>query len=492
MSAITSPTSTVDYSRKWLVMIAVVAGVILATIDGSIVNVAMPTLVESLDTSFSVIQWVSLAYLLTIATLTLGMGRLGDVIGKRTLYAIGFGVFTVASALCGLAPSVEWLIAFRVVQALGSVLVLALGSAILVEAFPPNERGKALGWVGTAVSLGIITGPVVGGLIISGFGWRPIFLVNIPVGIVGTWLAIRYVPKKGPVPGQSFDVPGTILMSTALFSLSLSLTLGQDMGYGSTPILIGFAVAAIAAVAFVVAELRAESPMLQLRLFRNPVLTVSVASGYLAFVCLSATFLLMPFYMQGVLGYEVGFIGLLLGAAPLAMGVVSPLSGSLSDKVGIRRLTLIGLMLIAAAYLVLLTFDTQTTPLGYLLHALPLGIGVGLFQSPNNSAIMGSVPPEYMGVGGGLLTITRLFGSISGVALLGSIWAASVASAAGGELPPGGASTADPIAQVSGLHTTFTVAAVIMAVALVIGVWGFRNERLTRAAAGSEPFPAEA
>ncbi|HEX9762531.1 MAG TPA: MFS transporter, partial [Acidimicrobiia bacterium] len=128
MSTVASPTSTVDYSRKWLVMIAVVAGVILATIDGSIVNVAMPTLVESLDTSFSVIQWVSLAYLLTIATLTLGMGRLGDVIGKRTLYAIGFGVFTVASALCGLAPNVEWLIAFRVVQALGSVLVLALGS----------------------------------------------------------------------------------------------------------------------------------------------------------------------------------------------------------------------------------------------------------------------------------------------------------------------------------------------------------------------------
>jgi EmrB/QacA subfamily drug resistance transporter len=488
LSTATAP--SVDYSRKWLVMIAVVAGVILATIDGSIVNVAMPTLVESLDTTFNVIQWVSLGYLLTIATLTLGMGRLGDVIGKRALYATGFGVFTIASALCGLAPGVEWLIAFRVLQALGAVLVLALGSAILVEAFPPNERGKALGWVGTAVSLGIITGPMIGGLLISAFGWRPIFLVNIPVGIVGTWLAIRYVPRRDPVPGQGFDIPGAVLMSTALFSLSLSLTLGQTRGYGSPPILAGLAVAAISAVAFVIVELRSASPMLRLRMFRNPVLSVSVVSGYLAFVCLSSTFFLMPFFLGGVLGYEVGFMGLLLGAAPLAMGIVSPLSGSLSDRVGIRRLTLIGLVMITIAYLVLLGFDTETTPLGYLMHAVPLGIGVGLFQSPNNSAIMGSVPPEYMGVGGGLLTITRLLGSISGVAVLGSIWAASVGSASGGSLPPGGATDADPVAQVAGLHTTFTVAAVVMAIAVVIGIWGFRDERRARAVSATAPAEA--
>ena len=141
---------------------AVATGVLLATIDGSIVNVAFPTLVEELDTSFNVIQWVALGYLLTIATFTLGMGRLGDVLGKKTLYATGFALFTIASALCGLSPDVGWLISFRITQAIGAVMILALGSAILVEAFPPSERGKALGWIGTVVSLGIITGPVVG------------------------------------------------------------------------------------------------------------------------------------------------------------------------------------------------------------------------------------------------------------------------------------------------------------------------------------------
>lgn len=458
-------------------MIAVVAGVLLATIDSSIVNVAFPTLVDSLDTTFNVIQWVSLAYLVTNATLTLGMSRLGDLVGKRTLYAIGFGIFTVASALCGLAPTVGWLIGFRVLQAVGSVLIIALGAAILVEAFPPGERGKALGWVGSAVSIGVIIGPMVGGLIIAAFGWRPIFLVNIPVGIVGTLLAIRYVPKTRPIPGQSFDIPGTILMSLALLSLSLALTLGQTMGFTSTPILTAFAVSAFSAVSFVMVELRSPSPMLQLRLFRNPMLTVSVVSGFLAFVCLAASFLLMPFYLQGVLGFPIGFVGLLLGAAPLAMGLVSPFSGSLSDRVGIRRLTLLGLGIVGLSFLVFLTFDTETTAARYLLFALPLGIGLGIFQSPNNSAIMGSVPPEYMGVGGGIMTLTRLLGVTTGVAVLGSVWAAGVAAASGGVLPQGGASAATPTAQVAGMQTTMTVATVIIGLTLVIGAWGLRRER---------------
>jgi MFS family permease len=258
----TSSTETIDYSRKWFVMTAVVAGVLLATIDGSIVNIALPTLIESLDTTFNVVQWVSLAYLLTIATLTLGMGRLGDLVGKRKLYAVGFAIFTIASALCGLAPNVEALIAFRVLQALGSVLI-SPGCRHPRRAFPPRERGKALGWIGTAVSLGIITGPVVGGVLISAFGWRPIFLVNIPVGIVGTWLAVKYVPHREPVPGQTFDIAGTALMSLSLFSLSLSLTLGQELGYDTPMILLGFAVFGDSS-RFCWVELRAKSLMLEL------------------------------------------------------------------------------------------------------------------------------------------------------------------------------------------------------------------------------------
>ncbi|MEE8375887.1 MAG: MFS transporter [Acidimicrobiia bacterium] len=470
-------TPSVDQQRKWLVLATVSVGILLATIDGSIVNVAFPTIVEELDTTFNVIQWVSLGYLLTIATLTLGVGRLGDVVGKKMIYATGFSVFTIASAVCGLAPDISWLIGFRVVQAFGAVMILALGSAILIEAFPTSERGKALGWVMTAVSIGIITGPVLGGILISTFSWRAIFLVNIPVGIVGTWMALRYVSKTAPVPGQTFDFVGASLMSVSLFSLSLALTVGQEAGFASPGILLAFAVAAIAATAFVFVELKVESPMLEIRLFKTPMLTVGVVSGVLVFVCLSATFILLPFYLAGVLGFDVLTMGLLLGVAPLMMGVVSPLSGTLSDRIGIRRLTLIGLSVIALTYFGFLTLGTDSTAIHFAVLAVPYGIGIGIFQSPNNSAIMGSVPPEYTGVAGGLLHLTRLLGQIVGIAVLGSIWVARVTAENGGVLPDGGASAADPLAQVAGLHTIFGIASGIMVVAVIIGAWGLKKEK---------------
>jgi EmrB/QacA subfamily drug resistance transporter len=463
------------------------AGILLATIDGSIVNVAFPTLVAELDTTFNVIQWVSLGYLLTIATLTLGMGRLGDVVGKKTIYAAGFSVFTLASAACGLVPDVSWLIGFRIVQALGAVMILALGSAILVEAFPSSERGKALGWVMTAVSVGIITGPVIGGILISSFSWRAIFLVNIPVGIIGTWMAIRYVPKTAPVPGQTFDFVGAFLMSVSLFSLSLALTVGQEAGFSSPQILVAFGVSAATAVAFIFVELNAESPMLELRLFKTPMLTVGVITGVLVFVCLSAVFILLPFYLAGVLGFDVFTMGLMLGVAPVMMGILSPMSGTLSDRIGVRKLTLVGLTIIAFTYFGFLTLNTESTGLQFVVLAVPYGVGIGVFQSPNNSAIMGSVPPEYTGVAGGLLHLTRLLGQIVGIAVLGSIWAARVASASGGVLPEGGATSADPAAQVAGLHSIFLIAGVIMVVATLIGFWGLREEsRVTVSGVGRE------
>ena len=300
-----------------------------------------------------------------------------------------------------------------------------------MEAFPPSERGKALGWIGTAVSLGIITGPVVGGLVISAFSWRAIFFVNLPVGIIGTILAIRYVPKTPPAPGQRFDFAGAFLLGVSLFSLSLALTLGQERGFASPLILAAFGVSVLAGVGFAFVELRVDSPMVELRLFRNPMLSVSVISGFLVFSCLSATFFLFPFYLEGVLGFDIGTVGLLLGAAPLMIGVISPLSGTLSDRIGIRPLTLAGLVILAVTFLGFQTFGVDTSIPHFLALVIPVGIGVAVFLSPNNSAIMGSVPPEYMGVGGGIMTLTRLLGQIVGIAVLGSVWASKRCSSLG-------------------------------------------------------------
>lgn len=475
----------VDYTQKWYVMATVSVGILLATIDGSIVNVAMPTLVDFFDTSFATIQWVALAYLLTLATLTLLVGRIGDIVGKRRIYNAGFMAFTLASVVCAFAPTVGFLIAFRVIQAIGATMVLALGISILTESFLATERGKALGYIGTAVSIGVVTGPVVGGVLIEAFDWRAIFLVNLPVGIIGTFLAVRYVPDVPPVPGQKMDFWGAALLSGGLLALSLALTMGQARGFGDPVIVALLAFFLVVSAVFVRVELRTRSPMIQLRLFQNPLLSVSVVSGFLVFAALSATFFLLPFYLEGVLGFGVGQVGLLLGVAPLVLGVVAPISGTLSDRIGVRSLTLSGLFILAASYLAFQFLSTETVWWQYTLIAIPLGAGIGIFQSPNNSAIMGSIPREYSGVGGGLLNLTRLLGQITGVAVLGSVWASRVLAVAGDQVPGNDASQAAPGLQVSALHFTFGVAAALIASAGLIGLWALRKETAGRAAARS-------
>jgi EmrB/QacA subfamily drug resistance transporter len=430
------------------------------------------------------VQWVSVAYLLTLATLTLGVGRWGDIAGKRRIYTTGFVVFTAASVFCGLAPNIGFLIGLRVFQALGAVMILALGVSIVTEAFPPSERGKALGLIGTFVSIGIVTGPVAGGLLISVFGWRSVFFVNLPVGVVGTWLSLRFVPRTPPAGGQRFDIPGALALSGVMLSLSLAVTAGQDAGYGAPWIVALFVAAIVLAWAFIRIELRSASPMLDLSFFRNPLLSVSVATGFLVFVNTSAVFFLLPFYLEGVLGYDTRKTGLSLGIAPLVLGLVSPLSGTWSDKVGVRKIALAGLVALTVGFSLFSTLTTDTTFIHYALLAIPIGLGIGLFQSPNNSAIMGSVPRQYSGVAGGMLTLTRLLGQITGVAVLGSVWATRVATRAGSSLT-GDAASAPKAIQVAGLRDTAYVMAAICAVSLVIGVWGLRRESTSNAMGGA-------
>ena len=281
----------VDFSRKWYVMAAVAMGVFLATIDGSIVNIALPTLVDSLNTNFAVVQWVVLSYLLTLATLLLSVGRLGDIRGKKRIYATGFVVFTIGSLLCGLSSSVYMLIAMRVVQGVGAAMILALGPAIVTEAFPGNERGRALGLIGSIVSIGIITGPVLGGLILGRLSWHWIFFVNLPVGVLGVWMVRRYVPDIPPSGGKSFDFVGAGSLFVSLLTLLLGLTFGQDMGF-TNPIVLGlFGTWLLFLAIFILTELRVEEPMIDLRLFRNGLFSINLITGFLTFVAISGTIL---------------------------------------------------------------------------------------------------------------------------------------------------------------------------------------------------------
>ncbi|PIE81310.1 MAG: MFS transporter [Chloroflexi bacterium] len=463
------------YSRKWYVMSAVAMSTFLSTVDGSIVNVALPTLVEELDTVFAIAQWVILIYLLTQATLLPSIGRLGDMLGKKRIYTGGIVLFTLASVLCGLSPNVYWLIGFRLIQAVGSVMMLGLGMAIITEAFPSQERGKAIGLNGTFVSIGIVLGPTLGGLILSVTTWRWIFMVNLPIGIVGAFLAWRYVPDKRPLGRQQFDFVGAFLLCVSLLSLLLALTMGQQRGFTEPRILILFGIALIFLPIFMWVEKRHPQPMLDLRLFQNSVFSLSLLIGSMVFIAIAGTTLLLPFYLQNMRGYAPQQVGLMMAMIPIFLGVAAPLSGSASDKYGTRRIASLGLLVVVAGYWVMSSFDTLTTLLLFALGTVPIGTGVGIFQSPNNSAVMGAVPPQRLGVASGLLGLSRTLGQTTGIALFGALWAGRVASSLG-ETPAGGATTAPISAQISGLQDTFMVMMVLMALALVLSVWGIRQE----------------
>jgi EmrB/QacA subfamily drug resistance transporter len=469
----------VDYSRKWYVMAAVAMGVFLGTIDGSIVNVALPTLVRAFGTEFAIVQWVVLAYLLTITTLMLSVGRLGDMVGKKPLYATGFVVFTLGSVLCGLAPSVYWLIGFRVLQAIGAAMLMALGMAIVTEAFPPSERGRALGITGTMVSVGIVIGPVLGGLLIGALSWHWIFFVNLPVGIVGTWMVIRFVPSLSSPGGQRFDLAGALALFLCLMALLMALTLGQQAGFAETIVLVLFAASLVFLVLFLTIERRIRFPMIDLSLFRDRLFNINLVTGFIIFVCMSGTIILMPFYLENVLGYTPRSVGLLLAIVPIALGITAPISGALSDRFGPRPIIVAGLLMLLLGFYAVSTLSTGTTAVGYVLRFLPIGIGIGTFQSPNNSAVMGAVPRARLGIASGLLSVTRTLGQTTGIAALGALWASRVLHRSSGALPAG-ATSAPAAAQVAGLNDTFSIAVILVALALALAVWGLIRERRSR------------
>lgn len=480
----------VDYSRKWYVMAAVAMSIFLATIDGSIVNIALPTLVRDLNTNFATVQWVVLSYLLTLTTLMLGIGRLADIRGKKPIYVAGFVVFTIGSVLCALAPTVYWLIGFRVLQAVGGAMVMALGAAIVTEAFPPQERGKALGTIGSMVSLGVVAGPLMGGLILSSASWHWIFLVNLPVGIVGTYIAQRFVPAIQPPGGQRFDFVGAGTLFTSLIALLLGLTFGQEQGFANPLSLALFAVWLVFLTIFIAIELRVSSPMIDLRLFRNRRFSINLGTGFITFVSISGMFILMPFYLENILGYPIQLVGPLQAVVPVMLGIMAPIAGSLSDRFGSRRITIIGLVALLIGYLAITTLSMETRALGYILRTLPIGLGMGIFQSPNNSAIMGAVPRERLGIASGLLSMTRTLGQTVGISIMGAIWASSVAGRMGYDVA-GGATNAPAPVQVAAMHDTFSVIVVLIAGALAVALWGaWQERRATTVASTQSTAPA--
>jgi EmrB/QacA subfamily drug resistance transporter len=408
---------------KWFILSTVLLGATMSALDISIVNVAMPTLKNTFGVSMAVIEWIAMAYMLTLTIFLPLFGRLADMYGRSKLYNIGFVVFSVGSLFCGMSSTAGLMIASRVIQAIGAGLLQANSVALITHAFPASERGKAIGIQGAVQAISMSVGPFVGGILIATVGWRAIFYVNIPIGILGTLAALFILPPNQNVEKkEKVDYLGTALFASGLASIVLAFNEGGKLGWDSHEIIMYFIAGIVLLTLFVVTELKVDSPLIDLKLFKNATFLLGNLTGMLSYYVLFAVMFLMPFYLQKVLGYSVALTGSLLTPIPLAMAVVAPFSGHISDKYGPRIMTTSGMLISALACLALM-FTGASAQLPILVTILVLlGIGMGLFTPPNNSAIMGSAPKEKLGVAGGVLNMMRSLGLIFGVDISGVIF----------------------------------------------------------------------
>lgn len=403
---------------RWIILANVSVATFMSTLDSSIVNVALPTISANLQTELSVLQWVITAYLLVISSLLPVFGRVADLVGRKRIFTLGFLVFTLGSLLCGLATNIWFLIATRVLQAIGASMLMANSSAIITTAFPPQERGRALGLTGTVVALGNLSGPAIGGLLLGIASWRSIFLINIPIGILGYWASQVILPTdQAKKQEETFDTFGAVFFAAGMISVLFALNNGQDWGWSSSPIVFGLILGTLLLFSFIFNETKVNHPLIDLSLFRNRPFLIGNLSGFLSFIAMFSNTMLMPFYLQHILHFQASQVGLFMAAFPLTMAITAPLSGRTSDRIGPVVLTTTGLLMTSLGLFYLASVTATSTAWQILPGPLLMGIGAGLFQSPNNSSVMSSVPKPKLGTAGGISALVRNVGMVVGTAL---------------------------------------------------------------------------
>ena len=437
---------------------------LLSSLGTSIANVGLPTLAQAFSASFQEVQWIVLAYLLAITTLIVSVGRLGDITGRRRLLLAGIFLFTVASVLCGVAPTLWLLIAARAAQGLGAAIMMALTMAFVGETVPKAKTGSAMGLLGTMSAIGTALGPSLGGVLIAGLGWRAIFLVNVPLGILTFLLAHRYLPadRRGAEDDRAgFDHVGTLLLALTLAAYALAMTIGRG-SFG--PLNMALLLAAVFGVGlFVLAEARAASPLIRLAMFRDPVLSASLAMSALVSTVMMATLVVGPFYLSRALGLDAALVGLVMSVGPLVAAltgvpagrIVGPLWRATHDHRRAHR------QWRPARFALSMMPATLGIP-GYIAPIVVITAGYALFQAANNTAVMTDIRPDQRGVISGMLNLSRNLGLITGASVMGAVFALASATT--------DITTARPEAVATGMRITFAVAAILIVVALAIAV----------------------
>ena len=450
------------FSPRWA-LASLALSTLLASLGASVAAVALPTLAQVLDASFQQVQWVVLAYLLAMTTLIVSVGRLGDLMGRRKLLLVGIALFTLASALCGLAPSLWLLVAGRALQGLGAAIMMTLTLALVGETVAQEKTGSAMGLLATLSAVGTAFGPSFGGLLISEFGWQALFLVNLPLGLLTLGLAwyalpMRQVPPKAEA--TRFDITGTVLLALTLATYALAMTSGRG-NFGGLNVALLLA-ALVGGGLFVRVQSRSVSPLIPLAVFRDKSLVSGLATSALVATIMMATLLVGPFYLSIALGLPAALVGLVLATGPCVAALAGVPAGRLADRFGVQPMRLAGLATMALGCLMLSLVAPALGIAGYITAIVVTTLGYAFFQTANNTAVMADVAAQRRGVIAGLLNLSRNLGFFTGASVLGAVFATVAAT--------NDITRASPEAVTNGLHTTFAVALSMAILAVVIAL----------------------
>lgn len=436
---------------------------LLSSLGTSITNVALPALAQAFNASFPEVQWLVLAYLLAITTLIVSVGRLGDMTGRRRLLLTGISLFTTASILGGFAPTLGVLIAARAAQGLGAAVMMALTMAFVGETVPKTRTGSAMGLLGAMSAIGTALGPSLGGFLIAGLGWRAIFFLNVPLGMLAIHFARGHLPIDRQRPGShglGLDKLGTVLLGLTLGAYALAMTMGHGRFASLNWALL--LAAAVGAGFFLLAETKAASPLIRPAVLRNPLISGSVAMSALVSTVMMATLVVGPFYLSRALALDAALCGLALSIGPMAVALTGVPAGRFVDRFGPQQTTLVGLIGIATGSLVLSIVPTTLGAPGYLVPIVVVTVGYALFQTANNTAVMADIEAGQRGLISGMLNLSRNLGLITGASVMGTVFAIGAATT--------DIATAPPEAVAAGMRVTFAAAAVLMAIALGIAL----------------------
>ena len=441
---------------------------LLSSLGTSIANVGLPTFAQAFNASFQEVQWIVLAYLLAITTLIVSVGRLGDITGRRRLLLVGIILFTVASVLCGVAPTLWLLIAARAAQGLGAAIMMALTMAFVGETVPKERTGSAMGLLGTMSAIGTALGPSLGGVLIAGLGWPALFLINVPLGLLTFLLAFRFLPldrRDSQADRAGFDHVGTLLLALTLAAYALAMTIGRG-SFGRFNMALLFAAVSGMGL-FVLAETRAVSPLIRLAMFRNPVLSAGFAMSTLVTTVVMATLVVGPFYLSGALALDAARIGLVMSSGPIVAALTGVPAGRIVDRFGAHRMSIAGLVGMAVGASTLPMLPTRFGVPGYIAPLVVITAGYALFQAANNTAVMTNIRPDQRGVISGMLNLSRNLGLITGASAMGAVFALASATT--------DIATARPEVVATGMRITFAVAAGLIVVALAIAAGTYRR-----------------